>query len=1055
MLVLFVPTLVLLPYNQLRADELLKALVAEQYLRQALDRAERAEALLDAAEHDLLMLLQNTTLHRVALGDQRAEAQAASAFGRFLDRAGGRYSGLCLLSPQGEERLCVRREDGRVAQTPPEQLVDRAAEPFVAGVLRARADPSALPIAVAPPTRLQPGGLQVLRYAAPLPGPTNETRAVMVLELPLAPLFEELRNPEPAVETLLIDRHGTYLLSPAGLPGASPGTLEQHQPTDAATILSQSSGVIIDSPDRAGRLQAYARIWPHGLEDTQWTVIYTWPLTSVFNYLGELRMVTLLIAVVALIVALLLAHLLSRAILRPIKALAAAAERVGAGDLHAPIPQVGGGEIGALARTLDHTVARLRETIELAERRRHEAETLRAATQALSSTISTECVLELILTELRKVVPFDSASVQSVHDGVAEIIGAYGLANVQALIGRCFPLAPGASPNADVAATRAPVILTDAPTRYQAFREFPFVDDPIRSWLGMPLIFGERLIGMITLDKFEPGFYTSEHARLAGAFADQAAIALEHARLFAEAQRELADRRRAEAAHGRLAAVIEATTDFVAMCDPRGQLIYINRAGRALVGLPEDADVTTSTVYDLVAPAAAERLRESAAEAAATGTWTGEVLLRSRDGSEIPASQVIIAHYGVDGRPEYYSTVVRDMRERRRAEEELRQAQKMEALGRLAGGLAHDFNNLLTVVLGECDLILDELPSDHALRTSIEQIRQSGARAAALTSQLLAFSRRQVLQPELIDLNDVISGTEGILRRLIGEDIALTIVRAHDLPTVRADPGQLEQVVLNLALNARDAMPEGGRLTIETAMARIRADDGTEHKDLAPGAYAKLTVTDTGIGIDPEAAAHIFEPFFTTKPRGKGTGLGLASVHGIVRQSGGQISFSTGPGQGTSFTVLLPAAEGSAPPTPGAPPRPATRPQPRTILLVEDDDPVRAMTRQILRRAGFTVLEASDGVTARELAASYPDAIHAVLTDVVMPGGVNGVQLAATLRATRPGIGVVYMSGYTDNALVGHSLADDGARFIQKPFAPDDLVAVLSEILARTGHGAS
>jgi nitrogen-specific signal transduction histidine kinase/CheY-like chemotaxis protein len=406
---------------------------------------------------------------------------------------------------------------------------------------------------------------------------------------------------------------------------------------------------------------------------------------------------------------------------------------------------------------------------------------------------------------------------------------------------------------------------------------------------------------------------------------------------------------------------------------------------------------------------------------------------------------VIIAHYGPDGRPEFFSTIIRDMRERRRAEEELRQSQKMEALGRLAGGLAHDFNNLLTVILGECDMLLDDLAPGDPNLASVEQIRQSGARAAALTRQLLAFSRRQVLQPELIDLNEVVTGMEQLLRRLIGEDITLSIALAPELPTVRADPGQIAQVVMNLAINARDAMPDGGQLLIETAATCGELPHG--HSDSPPGACAVLIVSDTGQGMDEATRAHVFEPFFTTKPRGKGTGLGLATVHGIVSQSGGQILFASEEGRGSTFRVYLPAAEGQPAAAPPAPRRAPERANAETVLLVEDDEHVRSLARAILLRHGFVVLEASDGHRAVELARGHSGAIQALLTDVVMPGGLNGVQTAAAVRAHRPQIRVLYMSGYTDDALAERDLLDD-TRYIQKPFTPEALVAALMETLA-------
>ncbi|MEI6181387.1 MAG: ATP-binding protein, partial [Chloroflexales bacterium] len=573
---------------------------------------------------------------------------------------------------------------------------------------------------------------------------------------------------------------------------------------------------------------------------------------------------------------------------------------------------------------------------------------------------------------------------------------------------------------------------------------------------GVPMIFGERMIGMITLNKYTPDFYTTEHTRLAMAFAAQAAAAMENARLYAAARRELAERHRAEEAQARLAAIIEATTDMVGMTDLQGQSLFLNQAGRRLMGLSDAVPLAGLHMAEFFPMRLRGALRDEILPATLhNGVWTGDTYLLARDGSEIPVSQVIIVHKEPDGQAALFSTIVRDMRVQRQTEEDLRQAQKMEALGRLAGGMAHDFNNLLTVMLGEVELLLEDLPVGHALRHSAEQIRQSGTRAATLTRQLLTFSRRQVLQPELLNLNQVILGLEQLLRRLISEDITLNISLAPDLPLVRTDQGQIEQVVMNLVINARDAMPDGGHLLIETAATLAnelpsRREEGSDNCD-----YALIVVSDTGTGMDEQTKNHLFEPFFTTKPRGKGTGLGLATVHGIVRQSGGHIRFQSEVGQGAIFKIYLPSTTDEGPKQLQLQPQPQpsarlgvvgpSHTRAATVLLVEDDDDVRNLARQILTRQGFTVLEAGDGPTALALAHAYAGPISTLLTDIVMPGGLNGVQLAATLRTLRPDTRIVYMSGYTDNALIDHSIAEEGAYFLQKPFTPDTLVRALLE----------
>ncbi|HEV8266246.1 MAG TPA: PAS domain S-box protein [Gemmatimonadales bacterium] len=387
----------------------------------------------------------------------------------------------------------------------------------------------------------------------------------------------------------------------------------------------------------------------------------------------------------------------------------------------------------------------------------------------------------------------------------------------------------------------------------------------------------------------------------------------------------------------------------------------------------------------------------------------------------------------------------RDVTEQRRLEEQFRQSQKMEAVGQLAGGIAHDFNNLLTAILGNTQLLLRDLPPGDARRSDVDEIRRASERAAALTRQLLAYSRRQMLQPEVLDLNVVVADMDRMLRRLIGEHIALATVLAPNLGRVRADPSQIEQVVVNLAVNARDAMPQGGRLTIETA--NIELDEGyaDEHLGAVAGAYAMLAVTDTGTGMDETVRAHLFEPFFTTKEVGKGTGLGLATVYGIVKQSGGYISVYTEPGHGSSFKVYLPRI--AAPPPTAAPaPRPGVTRGSETVLIVEDDQAVLGLGRRALEAEGYTVLAAADGPDALRLVERHGGPIHLLLTDVVMPG-MSGRELAAQLAARRMGIRVLFMSGYPGDAVVHGGALAPGSAFLQKPFGPEALARKVRDVL--------
>ena len=386
----------------------------------------------------------------------------------------------------------------------------------------------------------------------------------------------------------------------------------------------------------------------------------------------------------------------------------------------------------------------------------------------------------------------------------------------------------------------------------------------------------------------------------------------------------------------------------------------------------------------------------------------------------------------------------RDVSDQRHLEEQFRQSQKMEAVGQLAGGIAHDFNNILTAILGNTQLLLRELPPGDAKRGDVEEIRKASERAASLTRQLLAYSRRQMLQPEVLNLNVVVADMDRMLRRLIGEHITLVTVAAPDLGRVRADPNQLEQVLVNLAVNARDAMPDGGKLTIETANAEIDEAFAQAHLGAVPGHYAMVAVTDTGAGMDATVRAHLFEPFFTTKEVGKGTGLGLATVYGIVKQSDGYISVYTEPGHGTSFKIYLPRIE--AAPTPAAPARPGAARGSETILVVEDEPAVLTLSRRALEAQGYVVLAAADGNDALRVVERHGGTIHMLLTDVVMPG-MSGRDLAHQLTARRPGIRVLYMSGYPGDAVVQHGALPAGSAFLQKPFSPDGLARKVRDVL--------
>jgi signal transduction histidine kinase/ActR/RegA family two-component response regulator len=408
---------------------------------------------------------------------------------------------------------------------------------------------------------------------------------------------------------------------------------------------------------------------------------------------------------------------------------------------------------------------------------------------------------------------------------------------------------------------------------------------------------------------------------------------------------------------------------------------------------------------------------------------------------------------GMEGSPgkRYAEGLLSDITERKQMEQQLRQTQKMEAVGQLAGGVAHDFNNLLTVIRGHTDLLLDHIGQTDALRRNVEQIQKSSDRAVSLTRQLLAFSRKQVLQPKVLDLNAVVVEMGKMLPRLIGENISLIISAAPSLGRVKADPGQIEQVILNLAVNARDAMSHGGKLTIETANVELDEAYAREHLTAKPGPHVMLAVSDTGCGMDAETQSHIFDPFFTTKELGRGTGIGLATVYGIVKQSGAWIWVYSEVGKGSTFKIYLPRVDEQ---------EKADRPPKalvgihrgsETVLVVEDNESLRQLTCEFLVSTGYTVLFAQDGSEAVRLAEQHTGLIHLLLTDVVMPG-MSGHELAQRLAILRPDIRSLYVSGYTGDAILKQGVLEEGVSFLAKPFTRDALAQKVREVLeARRG----
>jgi PAS domain S-box-containing protein len=687
------------------------------------------------------------------------------------------------------------------------------------------------------------------------------------------------------------------------------------------------------------------------------------------------------------------------------------------------------------------------------EARRRSAELLAKVGQALSPGLEPDLVAQRIMESARSLLGVQSAAVYRLDPDTGDLVLAAQVRESVSTFRWVPRLARGTGAGGAAIRARAPVhtpdCLADARLTYAPEVRAEFELSACRAILAIPLAVEDQILGALNIGDRTGRVYSEPEIRLVQAFADQAALALENARLYA---RERAARAEAEAA---ARALRESEERHRGLVEASIQGIYIHRdfviryanpALAAIFGYDGPDELVGREVWMLIAPHERERM-----EAYGRARLRGETVPPRyefqgvrKDGSLIWL-ETLASVTTWEGAPAVLATFV-DITERRRLEEQLLQSQKMEAVGRLAGGVAHDFNNLLTVIGGRSSLLLRRLGPEDPLRRDLELIHRTVERAAQLTQQLLAFSRKQVLQPKVLDLNAVVAAMEGMLRRLIGEHIELVTQPAAGLWPVKADPNQLEQVILNLALNARDAMPAGGRLTVTTANVSIGAPGPAGSDEVAPGDYAVLTVADTGTGMEPEVLARVFEPFFTTKEVGKGTGLGLSTVYGIIKQSGGHVAAASRRGQGSVFTIYLPRA-GERPADAAAPAGGGEGPQGwETILIVEDEPEVRELAREILEMGGYTVLEGTDAASAERFCREHAGPIHLLLTDVVMPQ-VSGRELARRLGALRPALRVLYMSGYTDDAIVHHGVLDPSTAFLPKPFTPAELCRKVREAL--------
>jgi PAS domain S-box-containing protein len=520
----------------------------------------------------------------------------------------------------------------------------------------------------------------------------------------------------------------------------------------------------------------------------------------------------------------------------------------------------------------------------------------------------------------------------------------------------------------------------------------------------------------------------------------------------AELQEQISERRRAEdalmAERNLLRTLIDNVPDQIYVKDNQSRFVLANSATVQYLNASSPDDLLGKTDFDFFSAEQATQFLNDEQMVIRSGqplVNQEESVIDKQTGAEISTLNTKVPVCDTHGQVIGLVGINRDITERKRLEAQFLQAQKMESIGRLAGGVAHDFNNLLTVITGYVELARDMLEPDTPLNSDLNAIRDAADRAAALTRQLLAFARKQILDPQILNLNELVLNLDKLLRRLIGEDIELVTLAAPDLWAVKADANQIEQILVNLAINARDAMPDGGKLTIETANVVLDEAYARHHMSVSAGFYVMLAVSDTGVGIPPEMQAQVFEPFFTTKQAGKGTGLGLATCYGIVRQHGGHIWLYSEVGQGTSFKVYLPRTMELADTHAYQMTEPLLVGD-ETVLLVEDEAAVRDLAVRVLRQLGYTVLEATDGVDALRVVGEYPVAIDLLLTDVVMPQ-LGGAVLVERLRETHPRLKVLFMSGYTDHTIIRHSLLDPGVAFLQKPFAPELLARKVREVL--------
>jgi two-component system cell cycle sensor histidine kinase/response regulator CckA len=571
--------------------------------------------------------------------------------------------------------------------------------------------------------------------------------------------------------------------------------------------------------------------------------------------------------------------------------------------------------------------------------------------------------------------------------------------------------------------------------------EAEFTGVPPLEWMGVPLKVGEHTFGALVLRNYSGNHrFTDRDKEILTFVSQQLASVIQH-------KRNEEALRRSEA---RYRSLVQTAVYGIYRSSFEGHFLDVNPALIGMLGYNSASEVLAlGPEADIfVDPREHSRLIE---EFCRSGRIDGfEVRWKRKDGSAITVRISGRAVSSADDPASVLEAIAEDITERRVLEDQFRQAQKMEAVGRLAGGIAHDFNNLLMVISGYTEVLLSQLDADHPLHLKAQAIQQASDRATTLTRQLLAFSRKQLLELKIVDVNAIVADMERLLRPLIGENIELTTRLVNGVGCTRADAGQLEQVIMNLVVNAKDAMPSGGKIIIRTDNATLDESYRREHIFIKPGPYIMIAIRDTGCGMDRETQARIFEPFFTTKEKGKGTGLGLSTVYGIIKQSGGYIFVQSEVGRGTNFTIYLPRVDEPLE-SPGATPASFTSVGgSETVLLVEDEESVRQLVRETLEARGYRVLEAENGQAGLTVAQQHQDPIHLIITDVVMPG-MSGHQLVQQLLQLRPDLKVLYLSGYTEDVFAGNGIADNSKAFLQKPFTLQSLSRKVREVLGQTG----